>query len=108
MSIQSLDAMSAYAKVVQRPGIGGPDANAAQAKPAAGGGAFAAMVDTIVTQAVETGRTAEAASADLVRGKAELVDVVTAVNAAEMSLETLVAVRDKVIAAYQDIMRMPI
>lgn len=106
MSIQSLDAMSAYAKAVQRPGIGGPETNAAQAKPA--GGSFASLVENIVTNAVETGKASEAASADLVRGKAELVDVVTAVNAAEMSLETLVAVRDKVISAYQDIMRMPI
>ena len=38
----------------------------------------------------------------------DLVDVVSAVNAAEMSLETVVAIRDKVIAAYQDILRMPI
>jgi flagellar hook-basal body complex protein FliE len=40
--------------------------------------------------------------------KAELVDVVTAVTQAEITLETVTAVRDKVISAYQDIMRMPI
>jgi flagellar hook-basal body complex protein FliE len=107
MSIQSLDAMSAYAKAVQRPGVLGTETNVAGAKPA-GGGAFASMVEDIVSNAVETTKASEKASADLVTGKAELVDVVTAVNAAEMSLETLVAVRDKVIGAYQDIMRMPI
>lgn len=107
MSIQSLDAMSAYARAVQRPGISGPESNAAAAKPAQGG-AFAAMVENVVTGAVESTRTSEKAAGDLVTGKAELVDVVTAVNAAEMSLETLVAIRDKVIGAYQDIMRMPI
>jgi flagellar hook-basal body complex protein FliE len=37
-----------------------------------------------------------------------LVDVVTAVAEAETTLQTVVAVRDKVIAAYQDIMKMPI
>lgn len=107
MSIQSLDAMSAYAKAVQRPGIGGPDNIAPASKPAAGG-AFSAMVETIVSNAVESTKASERAAGALVTGKAELVDVVTAVNAAEMSLETLVAVRDRMINAYQDIMRMPI
>jgi flagellar hook-basal body complex protein FliE len=41
-------------------------------------------------------------------GKAELSDVIAAVSQAEVSLQTVVAVRDKVIAAYQDIMRMGI
>ena len=108
MSIQSFDALSAYAKAAGRQGIGGPDSNLAAAKPAAGASPFASMVEDLVASAIDTGKASEAVSADLVRGKAELVDVVTAVNAAEMSLETLVAVRDKVIAAYQDIMRMPI
>ena len=39
---------------------------------------------------------------------AELIDVVTAISSAEASLETVMAVRDQVIAAYQEIMRMPI
>jgi flagellar hook-basal body complex protein FliE len=43
-----------------------------------------------------------------VAGKTELVDVVTAISAAEASLETVMAVRDQVISAYQEIMRMPI
>jgi flagellar hook-basal body complex protein FliE len=43
-----------------------------------------------------------------VQGKAELVDVVTSISAAEASLETVMAVRDQVISAYQEIMRMPI
>ena len=41
-------------------------------------------------------------------GKGDLVDVVTAISAAEMSLETLVAVRDQAIGAYQEVMRMNI
>ena len=41
-------------------------------------------------------------------GKADVVDVVTAVAESEAALETLVAVRDRVIAAYEEIMRMPI
>jgi flagellar hook-basal body complex protein FliE len=47
-------------------------------------------------------------SVKAISGKADLVDVVTAVAESEAALETLVAVRDKVIAAYEEIMRMPV
>ena len=50
----------------------------------------------------ETGRHGQVA------GKANIVDVVNSVNAAELTLDTVVAVRDKVVAAYQSIMNMPI
>ena len=40
--------------------------------------------------------------------KADIVDVVTAVAETETAVNTLVSVRDKVIAAYQSIMQMPI
>ena len=43
-----------------------------------------------------------------VHGKANIVDVVHSVNPAELTLDTVVAVRDKVVAAYQSIMNMPI
>jgi flagellar hook-basal body complex protein FliE len=41
-------------------------------------------------------------------GKANMVDVVTAVAESEVAIDTLVSVRDKVIAAYDEIMKMPI
>ena len=41
-------------------------------------------------------------------GKADLADVVTAVSNAELTLQTVVAVRDRVVAAYLDILKMPI
>jgi flagellar hook-basal body complex protein FliE len=46
--------------------------------------------------------------AQMVQGQGSLIDVVTAVSSAEASLETVMAVRDQVISAYQEIMRMPI
>ena len=46
--------------------------------------------------------------ASAVQGQGSLIDVVTAVSSAEASLETVIAVRDQVIQAYQEIMRMPI
>ncbi len=57
---------------------------------------------TAATRAAETQMTAQ------IQGRGELIDVVTAVASAEASLETVMAVRDQVISAYQEIMRMPI
>ncbi len=74
----------------------------------AGGSAFADMLKGAIQNTVQNSKAAEAQMTAQVQGKAELVDVVTAVAAAEASLETVMAVRDQVIAAYQEIMRMPI
>ncbi len=41
-------------------------------------------------------------------GKSNMVDVVTAVSETEVAIDAVVAVRDKVIAAYDEIMKMPI
>jgi flagellar hook-basal body complex protein FliE len=83
------------------------------AAPAAGAGAaggvnFAEMVQNAIGETTNASRAAEAQMAAHVQGRAELVDVVTAVASAQASLETIMAVRDQVISAYQEIMRMPI
>ncbi|MBL8643665.1 MAG: flagellar hook-basal body complex protein FliE [Rhodospirillaceae bacterium] len=69
---------------------------------------FATMVTDSLQQAVQSGRQAEELSLKQISGEADLKDVVTAVANAEHTLETVVAVRDKVLSAYQEILRMPI
>ena len=66
------------------------------------------MLKSAMSDVMKSTRTAETQMAAQVHGKAELIDVVTAISAAETSLETVMAVRDQVISAYQEIMRMPI
>ncbi|ATQ41980.1 flagellar hook-basal body complex protein FliE [Caulobacter mirabilis] len=84
------------------------------AAPGLGGAAptqgkdFGDLLQSVMTDAVQTSKNAETQIAKQVQGKAELIDVVTAISSAEASLETVMAVRDQVIAAYQEIMRMPI
>ena len=52
---------------------------------------------------------ADAQATAMVTGaKTNIVDVVTAVAETETTINTLVSVRDKVIAAYEEIMKMPI
>ena len=69
---------------------------------------IADLVRNAINDVSQTSKAAETQMAAQVAGKAELIDVVTAISAAEASLETVMAVRDQVIAAYQEIMRMPI
>jgi flagellar hook-basal body complex protein FliE len=103
--ITALSAAKAYADVQK---VAGGAGGAAGAGEASGVGGFADNQKSTLTDVVKTSRHAEAQMAAQVAGKAELVDVVTAISAAETSLETVMAVRDQVISAYQEIMRMPI
>ena len=69
---------------------------------------FEAILKNAMTDAVQSSRNAETQRQAQAVGKANLVDVVTAGASAESSLQTVRAVRDQVIAAYQQIMQMPI
>jgi flagellar hook-basal body complex protein FliE len=83
---------------VARPGTGGePPAQA-----------FGALLEQVLADAVDAGRKGETAATQAVAGHANLQEVVEAVHAAEITLQTVVAVRDRMIAAYQEIMRMPV
>jgi len=69
---------------------------------------FADLLGGKIEQSVDALKQGEELSAKAVTGDANLTDVVQAVTDAELSLQTLVAVRDKMISAYQEIMRMQI
>lgn len=69
---------------------------------------FATMVKDAAKQSVDTLKAGEAASMLGVAGKLDLTQVVTAVNNAQLTLQTAVAVRDRIVQSYQQIMQMPI
>lgn len=69
---------------------------------------FGAMVQQAIKDTASTARVAESQGIQAAAGRADIVDVVTAIAAAETQLETVIAVRDQVIQAYQEILRMPI
>ncbi|SDO04015.1 flagellar hook-basal body complex protein FliE [Methylobacterium phyllostachyos] len=56
----------------------------------------------------DAGHRADAQAVSAASGKANVVDVVTAVAESETALQTMVAVRDRMISAYEEIMRMQI
>ncbi len=69
---------------------------------------FGDMVRKATIDSIATMREGEKASAEAVIGNANLTDVVEAVTAAELTLQTVVAIRDRMLSAYQEIMRMPV
>jgi len=68
---------------------------------------FASVLKDATKMAIGTAKGAEQASLSAVAGKADIREVVAAVGNAEMTLQTVVNIRDKVISAYSEIMRMP-
>ena len=69
---------------------------------------FASLLKNTLDGVAAAGRKSDAQAMSMASGKANIVDVVTAVAETEVAVSTMVSVRDKVIQAYEDIMRMPI
>lgn len=74
----------------------------------ASGDGFSNLVTNSAQEAVNIVKNAEQVSAAGITGKASVTEVVSAVNSADMALQTVVAIRDKAIGAYQDIIKMQI
>jgi len=104
MDVKLNTAIQAYANTAKA----GSGAGVAARDSDKEGDDFAGLVRSTAQNAIGTVKNAEKMSMQAVAGKADLQEVVTAVTAAELTLETVVAVRDKVITAYNEIMRMPI
>lgn len=85
----------------------GPTTAPVTARPAAASG-FAAMVGNAAQDAMQTLHQAEATTAAGVAGRTDVQAVVQALSNAEVTLQTVVAVRDKVLGAYSDIMHMSV
>jgi flagellar hook-basal body complex protein FliE len=74
----------------------------------ADGPSFGDVMTEAVQNSIKTMHAGEKMSAAAVTGNADLTDVVQAVSNAELTLQTVVAIRDRMLGAYQEIMRMPI
>jgi flagellar hook-basal body complex protein FliE len=90
---------SAYAKVPQGGGLSARDT---QASP------FADMVKGAVQQAIDVQKTSETVSMAAITDRADMNQVITAVAEAEATLHAVTSIRDKIIEAYREILRMPV
>lgn len=101
MTVNAANAAAAYGTTARAPVAGielsGPI-----------GPSFSNQMEAAAQSALEAGHNAERVSMRAVNGQADLSEVVTAVANAEVTLQSVVAVRDRVVNAYQEIMRMPI
>ncbi|MGO8920488.1 MAG: flagellar hook-basal body complex protein FliE [Stellaceae bacterium] len=97
-------AAAAYANASKITGGGGLAAGGS----GAGGDGFSDLLQQAAGDVVGALKTGEAQSLQAVTGKADLTAVTEAVNNAEVALQAVLAVRDKVISAYQDISKLSI
>lgn len=104
----ALTATQAYSKAMTNGAEGKTSGTLVGVDETTTGPSFSDMLAEASSDAIETGVSAEQVSLEAVTGNAGLADIVTAVSNAEATLETVVAVRDRVIQAYQDIIKMPI
>ena len=107
MSIDSIRAAQAYLQA-QATGSVAPSGDAVQEATSAASPSFANLVEDALARTQDNLNVASNAASSVATGDANLVDVVTSISAAEVSLETAIAVRNRMIEAYQEIMRMPI
>lgn len=99
---------SAARRILSGPDDGNQPLGAQRERGPVQGPSFQDLVGETARNAVTTMRRGEAMSAAAVTGTADLADVVQAVNNAELTLQSVIAVRDRVMNAYQEILRMPI
>lgn len=94
MTVSPLAAVQAYAQTQ----TGSPGAS----------GDFGAALESSIQDAIQAGETADKAATQTLTDHGDLTQVVTAISRAELTLQTATAIRDRVVQAYQDIMKMPI
>lgn len=108
MDSNALNASIAYLNSLKRATQGaGTDAVGESAKVQPGE-SFQELLQAAAERVVDNTNNAENTSLQATVKQAELVDVISAVSNAELALESVVAVRDRVVQAYQEILRMPI
>ena len=102
-------AAKAYSNLAKLVAPGAGMEKAAGLGAAVGGDkSFGSMLKDAMVQVMDAGKKSDGQAQAMATGKANVVDVVTAVAETETAIDALVAVRDRVIQSYEEIMKMPI
>jgi flagellar hook-basal body complex protein FliE len=102
--ISAANAYASIARLTANNPLGGGSAAASGDS----GTSFASVLKQAIGEVDNIGRKSDAQTRAVAAGNANMVDVVTAVSQTEVAIDAVVAVRDKIISAYEDIMKMPI
>jgi flagellar hook-basal body complex protein FliE len=103
-----LSAAGAYAAIARLAANPGQAAASAASGAAKSDTSFGSVLKEAISSVDELGKKSDAQTRAMANGKSNMVDVVTAVSETEVAIDAVVAVRDKIIQAYEDIMKMPI
>lgn len=109
ITTRSLDAINAYGQTQKtlQPANDGQDGG--QASPSSDiVSSFGDVLGSALNNAVATGKSAEAQAAAGLSGTGNLTDIATSVEEAKLTLQTVTTIRDRVVQAYQDVMKMSI
>lgn len=99
----AIDVSNAYINTLKQASAG------ASEKPTPNNGpSFGELLQTSVQSAIDAQHKSEKVSAAAVTGQANMTDVLQAVNDAELALNTVLAVRDRLVQAYEQVMRTPV
>lgn len=100
----------AVPSIIIRPDIAPGAAAKAYGRTESGlaGSDFGGVLSRALHGVADAGKAAETQSMQAIAGHGDVTQVVTAVAKAELALQTTTTIRDRVVQAYQDIMRMPI
>ena len=101
-------AANAYASLARIMDSAGGGAGGLGKLGEANGPSFGAALKEVLGGVMDAGKKSDAQTIAMTQGKANVMDVVTAVAETDVAVSTLVSVRDRVIQSYEDIMRMPI
>jgi flagellar hook-basal body complex protein FliE len=102
------DAAAAYAKNATGLGQGLGPVGGSPARDGGASGAFTEMLDRSLDNAVKVGRDSDKASLQSLTGESPLNNIVLSTTNAELVLQTVVSIRDRIVGSMQEIMRMPI
>jgi flagellar hook-basal body complex protein FliE len=105
MPIPAATAANAYAALAR---MGEQTTNLGRDVGPQSGPNFGSVLKDVIAAVAEAGHKSDIQAHAVATGKANMIDVVTAVAESETAIQTMVSVRDKVIAAYEDILKMPI
>ena len=100
--ISATQAYASIAKLTEAAGL------AKAGGETSGGPGFASLLKDALGAVNQAGQNSDKQAQAVAAGKSNIIDVVTAVAESEVAIDAVVAVRDKVISAYEDIMKMPI
>lgn len=98
----SIDVSNAYLNTLKQ--ASGADAKTKQVD----GPSFGDVLKSSVQSAIDAQHNSEKVSAAAVTGNANMTEVLQAVNDAEMALNTVLALRDRLVQAYEQVMRTPV